>query len=60
MQNIKSILYEILVLIKILTINICKFQIVTNPTKYVYIFQRQQQFKKYNLNSLYLFLTLLG
>lgn len=60
MQNIKSILYEILVLIKILTIDICKFQIVTNPINYVYIFQRQQQFKNYNLNSLYFFLTLLG
>jgi len=33
-----DILYENLILIKIIKIDICKFQIVTNTTNHAYIF----------------------
>jgi len=34
-----DILFETLILIEIININICDFQIVTNPKNYFYLFE---------------------
>ena len=44
-------LYKILILIKIISTNICDFQVVTNPKNPCLSFSMRQKFNKYNMNS---------